>query len=79
MHHRIDVVPQHRGLEPGPVVNVALDHRVRAGDGPPVAGGKVVVDDDPLAAPAQGLDRVTPDVPRPPGDEDRAHGRPIEK
>ena len=43
-----------------------------------VSGREVVEDDDVLAALDQRLDCMTADVAGAAGDEDRAHGRPIE-
>ena len=64
------------------VADVAVDqrrrHRRLRGRGFAVPGREVVVDHDPVAGVPERLDGVAADVAGAAGDQDRAHGRPIE-
>jgi hypothetical protein len=71
----------------GAVADVAPDQRnrpLRIGTRHPldrlgVTRRQVVVDDDVIAGGRQGLHRMAADVARATGDDDRAHGRPIDE
>ena len=80
MHHGVRPGLLDDLAEPRRIVNVA-DFKPRAGqrDGGSMPRDQIVVDHHVGAERAQRLDRVAADVAGSPGDDNGAHGRPIEK
>jgi hypothetical protein len=87
VHHRRGLRRSEGRRQRGAVEDVADDERDRPRgkrfrqpfDGGRVAGREIVVDDDVIPGLGERFHAVAADVPGSPGDDDRAHGRPMDE